>query len=489
MIKLYDYQESGVSEIRSAYSSGLRSVLYCLPTGGGKTVVFSYIAMSAVNRGNKVLIITDRQELLNGSAKSLLSCGLHPHLVRSGSRDNISKSVYVGMSQTLKRRLSRNDYALWFKNHFDLVIIDECHKEEFNYFFENGCFDNCKVLGVTATPKRIGSQRQLAMDYQRIVMGPSVQDLISKGYLSVPVYHYSEELRDYSSVRLSRLGGELDFNSHDIAAFNNIDKVGANMIEQWEALCKGMVTIVFCSGSANTIKACKLFNDRGYSAKYLISDTKEKEAAQLHSEYKNVYSGERRKLIQDWKHGRFNIMVNNGILTTGFDFPAIRCVILNRSTMSTNLFLQMCGRGSRVMPGKDSFHIIDMSDNIARLNKWHIPRAYSLAHKKGGSGEAPTKTCPCCGQVVFASVMRCNMFDMKKGSICNYVFKSPERICVEITLNTVAYEDLEYSFIISSLPNLSVQELCRIADAKGWRRGWVYHRLREAGRELEFKNI
>lgn len=66
MFSLYDYQKAGVSEIRSAYSSGLRSVLYCLPTGGGKTVVFSYIAMSAVKRGNKVLIITDRQELLNG---------------------------------------------------------------------------------------------------------------------------------------------------------------------------------------------------------------------------------------------------------------------------------------------------------------------------------------------------------------------------------------------------------------------------------------
>ena len=169
MIKLRDYQQNAVDKIRRFFGKGKHAILQA-PTGAGKTIIFSYIAQNAASKGKKVLILTNRTELLTQTGGSLEQFGVDPYLVRAGTKFlNFESDVFVAMCQTLRNRIKEPMWRNWIKNHIDLVIIDECHLQDFNWLFESGLVDKKFVLGFTATPRRSGKMRQLALDYETII--------------------------------------------------------------------------------------------------------------------------------------------------------------------------------------------------------------------------------------------------------------------------------------------------------------------------------
>jgi len=184
--KLYPFQEETVSTIlQELEENGVDfNLLYQLPTGGGKTVIFSEIAKQYVARWNKkVLILTHRIELSVQTSKQLSAIGVSNKVINSDVKELDEQDKYqcfIAMVETLNNRL--NDDGNFVKN-IGLVIVDEAHYNSFRKIFQY--YKNCNILGVTATPLSSNKALPLKDNYNKLLVGESISGLIEKGYLSM----------------------------------------------------------------------------------------------------------------------------------------------------------------------------------------------------------------------------------------------------------------------------------------------------------------
>ena len=178
-MNLRSYQQQLITDIRLQYQLGKRSVLAVLPTGGGKTVCFSYIAQAAARKGNRVCILVHRQELLDQASRSLSGMGVQHGIIAAKRGMDLSHAVQVGSVQTVARRLH-----LLPRDFFQLLIVDEAHHTTAGTWAKTlAHFHAAKLLGVTATPIR-GDGRGLGEHYQAMVQGPSAAWLTDNGFLA-----------------------------------------------------------------------------------------------------------------------------------------------------------------------------------------------------------------------------------------------------------------------------------------------------------------
>src|SRR5690606_26859559 len=228
------------------------------------------------------------------------------------------------MVETLNRRVDNLDYIRFLDN-LDLVIIDECHIRSFTKIF-NHIRPETTVLGFTATPYRPGRSKHLSKEYNKIIEGVSISNLINDGYLSTP--HYFGVKTDLSNVS-TKMG---DYDQNQVAEMFTEQKLYIGVVENYRKITPDKKTIVFSSNIQNSVEICKEFQINGYDAKHLDS----------------TFSKSQREDVLEWFANSPNgILCNVGILTRGFDQPDIEVVILYRATKSLPLFLQMVGRGSR----------------------------------------------------------------------------------------------------------------------------------------------
>lgn len=377
MIELRPYQKELVENIRKSWKKGNKHVIMQLSTGGGKTVIFSYIAQKSAAKGSRILVLTHRDELLSQTSGTLVDFGLSPKLINSKVKHPADGLLFVGMTGTLANRLKKEEWRKWYES-IDLVIIDELHEQQFNWIFDNALTKYKFVLGVSATPKRIGNQRQLSDDYDDMVLGPDTQELINMGYL-VPDRYFSSPV-DLSGVH--KKAGEYD--TEEMYSRYNKTELYSGVIDNWKRICPNTITIVFCCNIQHSINTCKAFNEAGIKAKFLVSDVAnpilEINASKADlskynikkEEYENYisnfteYSGNRKEIVAQWKRGEFTVLVNAGIATTGFDFPQIETVIMNRATMSDNLLLQCLDSQTEILTnnGWRSYFNIDKNDLV-----------------------------------------------------------------------------------------------------------------------------
>jgi superfamily II DNA or RNA helicase len=180
-------------------------------------------------------------------------------------------------------------------------------------------------------------------------------------------------------------------------------------------------------------------------------------------------TAERKRILQWFKDTPNALISNVGILNAGFDEPSIEVVILYRATKSVSLFLQMCGRGSRVIPNvKNEFAILDFGNNIQRHGFWEQERAWSLKKKKKRDGVAPVKDCPSCFAMLPAQVMTCNY--------CGHEFVKTEKEKQAEVIAELA--KMTYQQIQDEIKTADFKKLEVIAQAKGYKLGWVYWHLK-----------
>jgi len=500
MIELYDYQNDCVAATRRAIAEGHKNILVQSPTGSGKTVIFSYIAKNAIQKGGRVLILTDRIELLTETGGTLSQFAIKNQLVTAGQMAPPPPywPCFVGMAQTLARRITPKKYpqewAAWFAS-FTIVIVDECHKQTFNPFFETGnLFNGATVLGFTATPSRMGKMRQLGEDYSKMIEGLQVQELINRGKL-LPDRYYTVLAPQKTTYKLNNRGD--DFDENDMFKAFDRPEFYEGAIEAYKTHAPGTTNLVFCCNIQHVIKTCEEFNAAGIPAKFLTSAVPkpkrpENETPAKMARYERdlerynnwaaayaKYSGERKQLLKEWKRGDFKVMINAGILTTGFNFPALQTVQVLRATVSVPLWLQIIGRGSRIHPGKEYFNILDHGRNGERLGRYRDNRVWSLIHKESkGGGAAPVKECgegqkpdkkgrKGCGAYINASVTIC--------PFCGYTYPTEkERIKAELQL---------LSYDILPTPGAPVkkqfefEEIERTAISRGYKEGWTVRQI------------
>jgi superfamily II DNA or RNA helicase len=484
MIRLYDYQVELIKSVRSEMMAGRRRILVQSPTGSGKTVVFSYIVKEMERKGKRALIITDRIELLFETGGTLAEFDLNPFSIVAGQMKEPPKhQVYIAMSQTLRRRIER--WPDFFRS-FDVVIMDECHKQEFNPYFETNCFNGAYILGFSATPTRSGKQRQLGKDFEVLVEGLQVPELIKRGKLVRDKY-FGIAGADMKGVRLNSFG---DYQESSMFDRFNKRELYKGVVENWQRIASGTATLVFCVNIQHTIETCKAFNESGITAKFLVSDVSlpihgEGAAGKVRqeikmAEYENYresfakYSGDRELVVADWKANKFSVLVNAGILTTGFNRRDIQTIIVNRATTSVALWLQMIGRGSRTYTSKTHFNILDFGGNVAKLGYYNQQREWTLWHDEAKSGGAPpVKECGNdgkpdkrmnlgCGCRVFASARIC--------PFCGFIFEQEKKAKFAELI------EMDYTRTFTPERN-TYAELERECESKGYKSGWVIYQI------------
>lgn len=349
------YQADCLTRTDAAFDQYDR-VLDVLPTGAGKTIVFSHIAAQRLEGGEKTLILAHREELIEQAiAKLHAATGIVAEKEKAEHRASLQAPVVVASIQSMTRRL-----ANWPKDHFGLVVCDEAHhalsstwQNVLNHF-------DAQVLGVTATPDR-GDCRNLGTFFQTIGYEISLFDLINQGYLS-PIALKSIPLQiDLNAVK--SIGG--DFSADDIgsAIEPHLDKI-ADSIRIHAAGRRTLAFLPLISTSKKFVAAC---NKAGIRAGHVDGE-----------------SPNRKEILDSFAAGDFELLSNAMLLTEGYDVDSeptgigIDCVVVLRPTRSRPLYAQMVGRGTRTAAFKDNLLLLDF---LWMHEKHSIVRPASLISK------------------------------------------------------------------------------------------------------------
>jgi superfamily II DNA or RNA helicase len=446
MIQLRKYQNESISALRKNIIVGIKKMILCAPTGSGKTIMFTYMVSRALEKQKKCLIVTDRTELLSQAGGSLEKFGIKAIEIKPNKKlKSLNGVIYVAMAQTLKRRIKDEMYVS-FLSDLDLIIFDECHKQEFNDLMQY-ISEKTIVIGATATPHREGNQISLDEFYKDIVEVTTISELIQLGFLANP--HTFGVKVDLSKVRTK--GGEYD--QDQVAKVYDEVKMYHGVYENYTRLTPNKKGIIFASNVASSIQLVQEFKRKGLQIEHIDGATPPKE----------------RREILEWFRNTPNALISNvGILNAGFDEPNIEVVILYRATKSISLFLQMCGRGSRVTEIKKDFTILDFGNNVKRHGFWEQERQWNLKKKKKNEGIAPVKDCPDCGAIIPARIMECTE--------CKHIFEKSEREEEEELI--VHLSKLTYQQIKDEIKTADFKRLEQIALAKGYKKTWIYYHLK-----------
>lgn len=341
-MELRKYQKEAENAIFSEWETGREKTLLVLPTGTGKTIVFAHVAAECVKRGERVLILAHRGELLTQAADKIASaCGLGC-AVEKAEQSCIGSwyRIVVGSVQTLMRESRLSKFP---KNYFDTIIIDEAHhaiSSSYSNVLEH--FDKAKVLGVTATPDR-GDMKNLGQLFQSLAYEYTLPKAIKEKYLS-PIKALTIPLQlDLSNV--STQAG--DFKASDIDTA--LDPYLYKIADEMQKYCMDRKTVVFLPLIKTSQKFRDILNEKGFSAAEV-----------------NGNSAERSEILTDFENGKYNVLCNSMLLTEGWDCPSVDCVIVLRPTKVRSLYSQMVGRGTRLYEGKTELLLLDFL--------WHTTR-------------------------------------------------------------------------------------------------------------------
>lgn len=427
MMKLRDYQQYAVDCVMQFdFEMGTRHPLVASPTGTGKSLDIAGLIMALFQKYGpmKIMVLADVKELLDQNYDKLLElwptapAGIYS--AGLGRKDTRHPIIFGGIGSVAK-------CPLYFGK-VDFVLVDEAHmislKESSQYrqFIEDLKITNpyLVVVGFTATKYRMG--QGLLTEGEGALFTDICCDMttmeafnwfLDEGYLARlrPVRTDTE----YSSTGIRTVAGE--YHQGDMQkAFDKKELTKAVIAESVKMGADKQSWLVFASGIEHTIHVCDELNEQGITATCVHSNTKEHPMSEA----------ERDQRLIDFKAGKYQAMVNNGILTKGFDHPAIDFIVLLRKTKSVVLWVQMLGRGTRpyYCPGMDLSTkqgrldaiansqkpyclVADFAGNVRELGPINDP---CLPKPKGKKepGDAPIRICPDCGTYNHASNSHCD---------------------------------------------------------------------------------
>ena len=346
-MELRPYQEEARQKVQEEWKEGKKRTLLVLPTGTGKTIVFSKIIEDRVKKGERVLVIAHRGELLEQASDKLYkSTGLKTATEKAEQTSLGSfYRVVVGSVQTLQREKRLNQFP---PEYFDTIVIDEAHhaiSDGYQRVLQH--FESANVLGVTATPDR-GDMRNLGSYFESLAYEYSLPEAIKSGYLS-PIKALTIPLKlDLSNVK-QQAG---DFSTKDLGTA--LDPYLEQIAEEMKKQCFNRKTVVFLPLVKTSQKFRDILNKHGFKA------------AEVNGE-----SADREQVLKDYEDGKYNVLCNSMLLTEGWDCPSVDCVIVLRPTKVRALYSQMVGRGTRLAPGKKELLLLDFL--------WHTER-HELCH-------------------------------------------------------------------------------------------------------------
>lgn len=346
-MEMRPYQSEARQRIHEQWEAGRLKTLLVLPTGTGKTIVFSKVAEDQVRAGDRVLILAHRGELLDQAREKLLNATGLRCAVEKAEESCIGSwyRVVVGSIQSLMREKRLNQFP---NDYFGTIIVDEAHhavSDSYQTVLQH--FSEAKVLGVTATPDR-SDLRNLGQYFESLAYEYTLPKAIREGYLC-PIKAQTIPLKlDLTGVGV-RNG---DFTAGDLGTA--LDPYLYQIADEMANYCRGRKTVVFLPLVKTSQKFRDILNSRGFRA------------AEVNGE-----SQDRAEVLQDFAAGAYDVLCNSMLLTEGWDCPSVDCIVVLRPTKVRSLYSQMVGRGTRLCEGKDHLLLLDFL--------WHTER-HELCH-------------------------------------------------------------------------------------------------------------
>lgn len=449
---LRDYQQRCVDEVRSAFQAGHRRVLLGAPTGAGKTVIFSYISKNAALRGNRVCILVHRQELVDQTSRALYEFEVPHGIIAAGVKPASGALVQVASVQTLVRRLDRLAPP-------DLIVVDEAHHSVAGTWLQVlAAFPEARILGVTATPERLDG-KGLSDLYDIMVHGPSVAELIERGFLCRPVYWSKPNI--YADQKLHKSGGDYVASELDAKLTN---AVMGDAIYEYQRHSDGLPAIAFLPTITKAEELAEQFRSEGYRFET------------IHGKLKK---DQRRHLVNQLATGELQGLTSCNIVSEGFDLPVITTAILLRKTASLGLHLQQIGRVLRPHSSKTRSIIIDHVGNLYAHGRAEDDRQWTLDGRPKGAGAAPLKQCPQCLVTIPAGCQTCPECDHSFEVESESGGESEKRIDGEL---------VEFNQGVPELADCrTMGDFERYGRARGYKRGWAWHRFQAMQKRISFR--
>lgn len=375
-VTLRPYQETIVGDCRAAFREGERKVVVQLATGGGKTVLGSFMVNGSQLRGKVCWWLVHRRELIRQASKTFYDMGIPHGIIAGGHMSDPNALVHVASIQTIARRLDRLPPP-------DMIVFDETHHigaAQWSEIFAR--FPNAYVLGLTATPWRLDG-RGLGGWYGRMVQGPTVADLIESGSLS-EYRLFAPSMPDLSGVE-TQAG---DYKQRSLASVMDKPSITGDAVQHYSTFCPGKRAVAFGVSIEHSQHIAAQFAAAGIPAEHVDGQ---------------MDHGNRDAAVARFVAGETLVLCNADLFGEGFDVPAIEAAILLRPTQSLSLYLQQVGRALRPCPGKHRAIILDHAGNSLRHGLPDDERDWSLEDRekkrRGEKSESPVRQCLKCFRV------------------------------------------------------------------------------------------
>ena len=388
-------QEEVLQKVKALFVQGARRVILFLPTGAGKTVIASHVVEGAVSKGNRVLFLAHRRELIFQSSEKLANLGVSHGIIMGSHPTSPSASVQVASVQTAVRRNLGN---------FQVVIVDECHHARSDSYQEIlNRYPQSAILGLSATPYRLDG-KGLGKIFQEIVPGLGTRDLINAGHL-VPFRVFAPPTIDMRGAKIR--GG--DFAREEMSRCMGT-KIYGDILRHWQNHGRGLPTVLFAASVQQSEELVAEFRGAGVAAAHIDAST---------------LPAKRDEALKALASGNLELLSNVGILTEGWDCPPAACGIMARPTASLCLHVQMVGRMLRTFQGKTGAIILDHAGNHLRHGFVTDDREIDLdglkkRSKKDGEVKVPSvRICPSCYACMPGATLVCPQ--------CGHVFEATGR--------------------------------------------------------------
>jgi superfamily II DNA or RNA helicase len=453
-MNLRPYQQDSETGVSNAFANGRQAVILCVPTGGGKTIIFASMTRKSLAAGWSVLIICNRKELIAQANEKLKKQGLHPTLIIPTYRGATS-NLYLASIDTLRNREFPQ---------VDLVIIDECHIRAFDPIVLHYKAAGALIIGCTATPIRMGKASleaypdytgQLCDVYEEIIEPVRISQLIKDEYL-VPAIYYGPAVQ-VSNVKMR---GQ-DYDEKELYKVFDKPKLYDGVVDNYLKHANGTKALVFNINVEHSQKMTEAFRARGIASEHVDGKTKPRE---------------RDAIFARFKAGQVKVLNNCSVATTGYDEPSIETIIINRATMSLSLMLQMIGRGARPYEDKDLFIVIDQGGNVrTKHGYWHEDREWSLDRKYVSKtiGAAPIKECDNCEALIPASATVCKFCEMAQAKAEAKALEQTDFVLIDS--NNIPKE------LRKELHRMTIPELEKYRELKEYKVDWLVHHLYARG--------
>lgn len=447
-LTLRPYQVELLRSVVQAFAQGSKRPCVVLGCGGGKTVLFSFMAKTIQSKGRVVWFLVHRRELLEQT-------------VATFDRFHIDRQlIYIGMVGTFSNHL--HDYPAP-----DTIIFDECHFSAAKTWGRIiDAFPKAFLIGLTATPCRLDG-KPLHSIYDTLVEGPQAAELISAGYLS-PYRCYAPTVTDFSVLK--RKGG--DFDQEQATDILTARAVFGDVITHYKTLAAGKKAICYCSSIRHSKAMTAEFQAAGINAVHFDGDTPKME---------------RGDIIADFRAGRIQILCNVDLISVGFDCPDCECCILLRPTMSTALYIQQSCRALRFAPGKTAV-ILDHVGNVLRHGLPDEKRHWTL----DGGLNAHRNTDQATGRLTVRTCLRCYSAYSGREHACPFCGE-PAKLTEqeiqnikEIQLQEIKARRESEAVSTATSPDdcKTMAELIAFAKKKGYKPQWAYFIAKSRGWNL-----